>query len=216
MDYQLYNYYRSSSSYRVRIAMNLKGLEYAYLPVHLNRNGGEQFTSEFRAISPDAVVPVLVAGEKRLIQSTAIIEWLEETHPVPPLLPDSPDERASVRAMCLTIACEIHPLNNLRVLKYLTGPMGLSEEHKARWAHHWCEQGLAAVEALLQKREASFDFCYGDAPGMADVYLVPQVFNAQRFGVDVSKFPLISRVVERCNQLQAFIDSHPNKQPDAE
>lgn len=216
MAYDLYNYFRSSSSYRVRIALNLKGLEYNYRPIHLNRNGGEQFSREFREMSPDAVVPVLVAGEQRLVQSTAIIEWLEETHPTPALLPASANERAWVRALCLTIACEIHPLNNLRVLKFLTGPMGLSEEQKAQWTRHWCEDGLAAVEAMLAQRKEDGAFCHGNAPGMADIYLVPQVFNAQRFGVDVSKFKRVSRIVERCNQLEAFARAHPAKQMDAE
>jgi maleylpyruvate isomerase len=216
MAYELYNYFRSSSSYRVRIALNLKGLEYEYLPVHLNRNGGEQFAAGFRTMSPDAVVPVLATDGQHLVQSTAIIEWLEDTHPAPALLPVSAQERAWVRALCLTIACEIHPLNNLRVLKYLTGPMGLTEEQKAQWTRHWCEDGLAAVEAMLAQRRQPARFCHGDAPGMADVYLVPQVFNAQRFGVDVSGFPLISDIVELCNQLHAFDAAHPSKQPDTE
>jgi maleylpyruvate isomerase len=216
MAYTLYNYFRSSSSYRVRIALNLKGLEYEHVSVHLNRQGGEQFAAAFRAMSPDAVVPVLATDEQHLVQSSAIIEWLEETHPAPALLPATADERAWVRAMCGTVACEIHPLNNLRVLKYLTGPMGLSEEQKAQWARHWCEGGLAALEAMLEKRRQAARFCHGEAPGMADVFLVPQVFNAQRFGVDVSRFPLISGIVERCNQLDAFRAAHPAQQPDAE
>jgi maleylacetoacetate isomerase len=216
MAYKLYNYFRSSSSYRVRIALNLKGLEYEYVPVHLNRNGGEQFAAGFRAMSPDAVVPVLATDGHHLVQSTAIIEWLEATHPAPALLPESAYERAWVRALCSTIACEIHPLNNLRVLKYLTGPMGLSEEQKAKWARHWCEDGLSAVEAMLGQRSQRARFCHSDAPGMADVYLVPQVFNAQRFGVDTLEFPLISGIVQLCNQMDAFAAAHPAQQPDAE
>ena len=216
MAYTLYNYFRSSSSYRVRIALNLKGLDYDHVSVHLNRNGGEQFGDGFRALSPDAVVPVLATGGQHMVQSTAIIEWLEETHPAPALLPETADERAWVRGMCATVACEIHPLNNLRVLKYLTGTMGLSEEQKAEWARHWCEEGLAALEAMLAQRAHPGVFCHADAPGMADVFLVPQVFNAQRFGVEVSRFPLISGIVERCNQLDAFSAAHPSQQPDAE
>jgi maleylpyruvate isomerase len=216
MTFQLFNYFRSSSSYRVRIALNLKGLEYEHVAVHLNRHGGEQFAAGFRAISPDAVVPVLATGTQHLVQSTAIIEWLEETHPARALLPQAADQRAWVRALCATIACEIHPLNNLRVLKYLTGPMGLSEEQKAQWARHWCEDGLAAVEAMLAQRGQPGRFCHGDTPGMADVFLVPQVFNAQRFGVDIARFQLIGAVVERCNELPAFSAAHPAQQPDAE
>lgn len=216
MAYQLYNYFRSSSSYRVRIALNLKGLEYDYVPVHLNRNGGEQFAAGFRAMSPNAVVPVLAMDGHHLIQSTAIIEWLEETHPARALLPVAAHERAWVRALCSTIACEIHPLNNLRVLKYLTGPMGLSEEQKAQWVRHWCEDGMAAVEAMLAQRSQPGRFCHGDEPGMADVFLVPQVFNAQRFGVNMLRFPLISGIVQLCNELEAFLAACPTQQPDAE
>lgn len=216
MAYDLYNYFRSSSSYRVRIALNLKGLDYNYLAVHLNRNGGEQFTPEFRAMSPGAVVPVLVAGKDKLTQSPAIIEWLEEVHPAPALLPADAAERAWVRALCLTIACEIHPLNNLRVLKYLTGPLGLSEQQKMQWIHHWCNQGLEAVEAMLAKSPRRGKFCLGDSPGMADVFLVPQVFNAERFGVDVSKFERVRRIAAECNRLPAFSKAHPGQQPDAE
>jgi len=216
MAYTLYNYFRSSSSYRVRIALNLKGLEYEHVSVHLNRQGGEQFAATFREMSPDAVVPVLATEEQHVVQSTAIIEWLEETHPAPALLPESANERAWIRALCSTVACEIHPLNNLRVLKYLTGPMGLSEEQKAQWARHWCDDGLTALEAMLAKRRQPTRFCHGDEPGMADVFLVPQVFNAQRFGVDVSRFPLISGIVALCEQLNAFSAAHPSKQPDAE
>ncbi|MGF6272650.1 maleylpyruvate isomerase [Massilia sp. UYP11] len=216
MAYVLHNYFRSSSSYRVRIALNLKGLNYRYAPVHLNRDGGEQFGAGFRAMSPDAVVPVLEADGIHLLQSSAIIEWLEETHPAPALLPAAPAERAWVRALCATIACETHPLNNLRVLKYLTGPMGLDEERKARWARHWCENGLAAVEAMLARRQRASPFCHGDTPGMADVFLVPQMFNAQRFGADLSAFPLAGAIVERCDSLPAFGAAHPARQPDAE
>lgn len=216
MSLDLYNYFRSSSSYRVRIALNLKGLAYAYLPVHLNRNGGEQFSPAFRAISPDAVVPVLATGQEKLTQSLAIIEWLDETNPAVALLPASPAERAWVRALSLTIACEIHPLNNLRVLKYLTGVLKLDETQKQAWIQHWVGQGMAAVEAMLARRERPGRFCHGDQPGLADCCLVPQVFNAERFGIDCSIYPNISRIVAACQALPAFADAHPARQPDAE
>jgi maleylpyruvate isomerase len=216
MSLDLHNYFRSSSSYRVRIALNLKGLAYNYLPVHLNRNGGEQFTPAFRALSPDAVVPVLVAGDDTLTQSLAIIEWLEETQPGAPLLPSEPAERAFVRALSQTIACEIHPLSNLRVLKYLTGVLKLDEEQKLAWVRHWTAQGLAAVEAMLARRQNPGAFCHGAQPGLADCCLVPQAFNAERFGIDVGAYPIISRIVAACQQLPAFRDAHPGRQVDAE
>jgi maleylpyruvate isomerase len=216
MKFDLHNYFRSSSSYRVRIALNLKGLAYNYLPVHLNRNGGEQFTPAFRALSPDAVVPVLVAGDDTLTQSLAIIEWLEETQPGAPLLPSDPAQRAFVRALSQTIACEIHPLSNLRVLKYLTGVLKLDEEQKLAWVRHWTAQGLAAVEAMLARRQNTGVFCHGAQPGLADCCLVPQAFNAERFGIDVGAYPIISRIVAACQQLPAFRDAHPGRQVDAE
>jgi maleylpyruvate isomerase len=217
MRLDLYNYFRSSSSYRVRIALNLKGLDYNYLPVHLNRGGGEQFSRAFRALSPDAVVPVLATGDgARLTQSLAIIEWLDETQPGAPMLPEGADARAWVRALSQTIACEIHPLSNLRVLKYLTGELGLSEEQKQGWIRHWTEGGLAAVEAMLAARAQPSTFCHGELPGMADCCLVPQAFNAGRFGIDVAAYPLISGIVASCQKLPAFADAHPARQPDAE
>jgi maleylacetoacetate isomerase len=216
MPLDLYNYFRSSSSYRVRIALNLKGLAYRYLPVHLNRDGGAQFTAAFRALSPDAVVPVVVDGETTVNQSLAIIEWLDETQPGATLLPSDPGERAWVRALSLTIACEIHPLANLRVLKYLTGVLGLNEAQKADWARHWNGQGLAAVEAMLSRRKTATTFCLGEQPSMADCCLVPQVFNAQRFGVDIAAYSIISGIVATCQALPAFRDAHPARQIDAE
>jgi maleylpyruvate isomerase len=216
MSLDLHNYFRSSSSYRVRIALNLKGLTYNYLPVHLNRNGGEQFSAAFRALSADAVVPVLVDGTDAFTQSLAIIEWLDETQPGAALLPSVPSERAFVRALSQTIACEIHPLSNLRVLKYLTGVLKLDEAQKLAWVQHWTGQGLAAVEAMLAQRKHAGTFCHGEQPGLADCCLVPQAFNAERFGIDVSVYPTISRIVAACQLLPAFDDAHPSRQIDAE
>jgi len=216
MQIDLYNYFRSSSSYRVRIALGLKGLAYNYLPVHLNRNGGEQFDASFRALSPDAVVPVLATDDATLVQSLAIIEWLDETQPGLALLPSGANERAWVRALSQTIACEIHPLNNLRVLKYLTGELGLDETQKLNWVRHWTGKGLTAVETMLAQRAQMTRFCHGERPGMADCCLVPQAFNAERFGIDVSEYPAISGIVTACQQLPEFANAHPARQPDAE
>lgn len=216
MQLDLHNYFRSSSSYRVRIALNLKGLAYNYLPVHLNRGGGEQFAPAFRALSPDAVVPVLVAGDAALTQSLAIIEWLDETQPGAPLLPAGAAERAWVRALSQTIACEIHPLNNLRVLKYLTGELGLDEARKLDWVRHWTGAGLAAVEAMLARRPVQSTFCHGEQPGMADCVLAPQAFNAERFGIEIGAWPRIAATVAACAALPAFAQAHPARQPDAE
>jgi len=212
---KLHNYFRSSASYRVRIALNLKGLGYEYHSVHLSRGGGEQLGPEFRALNPQSLVPVLEDGGQRIAQSLAIIEYLEETHPHPPLLPKSAGERARVRALALSIACEIHPLNNLRVLNYLTGELGVSEEAKLLWYRHWLALGLAALEAELAGSRHTGNFCHGDSPTLADCCLVPQLFNARRFDCDLSSFPTLLDLERRCNELAAFRDAAPDRQPDA-
>ena len=175
---KLYNYFRSSASFRVRIALNLKGLPYEYAVVHLTKGGGQQFAPEFRAINPDALIPVLDDEGHRLTQSLAIIEYLEETHPEPPLLPTAPLERAYVRAIALGIACEIHPLNNLRVLRYLAKQLGQTEESRNTWYRHWVEQGLAALEARVVAEGRAGRHVLGERVTLADVVLVPQIFNA--------------------------------------
>lgn len=213
---KLHNYFRSSASYRVRIALNLKGLGYDYLPVHLTRNGGEQFSSAFRQTHPAALVPVLEDGAKTIAQSLAIIEYLDEQYPDPALLPETPAERATVRQLALAIACDIHPLNNLRVLKYLTGPLGLTEELKQKWVHHWLSLGFAALEQQLAQSPRRGAFCFGDRPGLADCCLVPQMFNAERFGLDLGPYPLLRGIAQRCGELDAFKKAHPAAQPDAE
>jgi maleylpyruvate isomerase len=212
----LHTYFRSSASYRVRIALNLKGIEAEYVPVHLNRGGGEQFSAEFRALNPQALVPVFADGSVVLSQSLAIIEYLEERHPTPPLLPATIEARARVRQIALAIACDIHPLNNLRVLKHLTGPLGASEDAKNGWVRHWIGLGLQALEAELGPDRGKGPFCVGAQPTVADCCLVPQLFNAQRFGVDLAPYPTLRRIDAACQALPAFARAHPALQPDAE
>ncbi len=217
---ELYSYFRSSASYRVRIALNLKGLPYDTVPVHLLKQGGEQLSAQYRKLNPAALVPTLVdqeAGPNAIVtQSLAIIEYLEETHPVPPLLPADALERAYVRSLALSIACDIHPLNNLRVLRYLVRELQVEEEAKNAWYRHWCEQGLAAIEAVLSGSGRASIFCLGEQPTLADCCLVPQVANAQRFGCDLSQLPTVMRINEACLALDAFALAAPGKQPDAE
>ncbi|HEY3596314.1 MAG TPA: maleylacetoacetate isomerase [Paraburkholderia sp.] len=213
---KLYSYFRSSAAYRVRIALNLKNLPYDCVPVHLLRSGGEQFKPEYRRLNHDAVVPTLIDGGGVLQQSLAIIEYLEETHPEPPLLPAAPLDRAYVRAIALQVACEIHPPNNLRVLKYLKHTVGVSDDVKNAWYQHWISQGFATLEERLVADGHVGALCFGDMPTVADIYLVPQVFNAQRFDVNMSGFPTIQRIYEHAMQLHAFADAAPGAQPDAE
>jgi len=210
---ELYNYFRSSASWRVRIALALKGLPFDYRPIHLVRK--EQSSPEFVAQSGTGLVPLLVTDDgTRLHQSLAIIEYLDETVPEPPLLPRDAAGRARVRALALDIACEIHPLNNLRVLQYLTGPMGASEQAKSAWIRHWVEDGLAVVERQLAAQPSTF--CHGQAPGLADCALVPQIFNAQRFNCALDHVPNVLRVHAACMALPAFATTQPSACPDAE
>lgn len=212
---KLYTYFRSSAAYRVRIALHLKGIAYEPVFVHLRR--GEENTPEYRALSPLGTVPTLVTDDGQVItQSLAILEYLEETHPEPPLLPQDPLARARVRALALTIACDIHPINNLRVLEYLQKRLGVGEERKLAWYRHWVEEGLQAVEALLAEDPAAGPFCHGDRPTIADCCLVPQVFNARRFGCELAPLTRIRRIAEHCATLPAFIAAAPENQPDAE
>ncbi len=208
---QLYNYFRSSASYRVRIALALKGLDYDYLPVHLVRR--EHLDDSYTALSASRLVPTLQDGDAVLSQSLAIIEYLDETHPQPPLLPADARGRARVRAIALDIACEIHPLNNLRVLRYLTHDLKLSEDDKDRWYRHWVESGLESVERQLAAQPARY--CHGDTPTLADLTLVPQIFNAQRVHCRTDHVPQVMRVFETCMQLDAFSQTQPSACPDA-
>jgi maleylpyruvate isomerase len=212
----LHGYFRSSASYRVRIALNLKGLAYEYRAIHLNRGGGEQHSPAFRALNPQALVPVLEHDGSVLAQSLAIIEYLEEVRPSPALLPKNAAERARVRALALTVACEIHPLNNLRVLGYLDRALGATSEARAGWYRHWVELGLAALEADLVASRFTGAFCHGEQPTLADCCLVPQLFNARRFECDLSPYPTLLAVEKRCLELAAFRDAAPERQPDTE
>ena len=213
---KLYGFFRSSAAYRVRIALNLKGLDYETVPVHLSRGGGEQFAPAYRNLNPQSLVPVLEDSGLALTQSLAIIEYLEETRPSPPLLPATPAARARVRALALAVACEIHPLNNTRVLNYLTGPLGASSETRNTWYHHWIALGLQALETRLANERETGKFCHGDAPGLADCCLVPQLANARRFKCDVAPYPTLLRVEASCQALDAFQRAAPDRQPDAE
>ena len=209
---ELYNYFRSSASYRVRIALALKGLDYDYKPVHLTKN--EHLNESYAAVSASRLVPLLRDGDHMLTQSLAIMEYLDETHPEPPLLPTEPAERARVRALALDVACEIHPLNNLRVLRYLVRDLKVSEDDKDRWYRHWVETGLEVVERQLAAQPGTF--CHGTAPTIADCCLVPQIFNAQRFKCRTDHIPQTMRVYEACMKLPAFNKTQPSECPDAE
>ena len=219
---KLYNYFRSSASFRVRIALQLKGLGYEYLPVHLVR--GEHREPAYAGQVGDALVPTLLTDDGvALSQSMAIIEYLDETHPEPPLLPAEPLARAQVRALAQMVACEMHPLNNLRVLKYLVNELGVGESAKNAWYHHWARSGLEAFErqlALLARQRAAQGlaasvYCWGDVPTLADCCLVPQIFNCQRFNVDLGALPLTLAAFGACMALPAFQQAQPSSCPDS-
>jgi maleylacetoacetate isomerase len=204
----LHDYHRSSACFRVRIALGLKGLAYETVPVHLVRGGGEQHAAEFRALNPAELVPVWSDEQGVFTQSLAIIEYLEELHPQPALLPGEPAARAWVRSLALSIACDIHPLNNLRVLGYLERELGVAEQARRAWYRHWVEDGLAALEAQLARRPASA-FCAGEQPGLADCCLVPQVTNALRFACRLDHVPRVRELFDRCMALPAFARAAP-------
>lgn len=211
---KLYTFFRSSAAFRVRIALNLKGLDYEPAFVHLPR--GEHRGPEYGALNPQGLVPTLVDDGFQLTQSLAIMEYLEEKYPSPPLLPKDLPGRARVRSISLLVACEIHPLNNLRVLQYLTRQLGRTEQEKDAWYHHWIRDGLAKAEAELVRTSGTGRYCHGDLPTMADCCLVPQIFNARRFDCDTSHAPTVMRVFDECMRLEAFQKAQPSRQPDAE
>lgn len=213
----LYSYWRSSAAYRVRIALNLKGIAYRQVPVHLIREGGEQHGDAYRALNPQGLVPLLVDEENggvRIAQSLAILEYLEEIFPVPAILPGEPAQRAAIRALALHIACEVHALDNLRVLQYLGRELGVSEEGRSAWYRHWVAQGLAAVEQGLVAYGETFSL--GKRPGYLEACLVPQVYNARRFDCDLDAYPRILALTARCEALEAFRQAAPDAQPDAQ
>lgn len=212
----LHNYFRSSAAYRVRIALNLKGLDYQYIPVHLTRDGGQQFQEPYQSLNPQQLVPLLDDSGVHVTQSLAIIEYLDEKFPQFPLLPDSMAGRARVRQIAMAIACDIHPLQNLRVLKYLTGTLALSEEIKTDWIKHWLSMGLEALEVDLSRASSRGAFCFGDSPSMADCALVPQMFSASRFGVNLDAFPTLRAIHAACEALPAVAAASPARQIDTE
>lgn len=214
---KLHGYFRSSAAYRVRIALNHKGLHWENLPVHLVKDGGQQFSPAYRALNPSSLVPTLQDGDLVLGQSVAILEYLEEAYPQNPLLPTGTAQRARVRAFVQAIACDIHPLNNLRVLKYLVRDLNATEDQKLAWYRHWIDVGLAGLETQLTAGGAhQGPYCFGSRLTLADVCLVPQMANARRFDCDLSAFPTLVAIDAACNQLPAFQQAAPSRQPDFE
>jgi maleylpyruvate isomerase len=211
---KLYGYFRSSASYRVRIALNMKGLDYEQVSIHLAK--GQQYTPGFSEVSPQNLVPVLEHDGQRLYQSPAIIQYLDEKFPQPALLPKDSPGRNRARSLALICVCEIHPLNNTRVLAYLTDTLKLNDEQKNAWYRHWVTVGFTALEKRLATEKETGRFCHGDAPGFADIALVPQVANANRFKVDLGPFPIIRRINESCLELEPFKKAMPQNQPDSE
>jgi len=209
---KLFGFFRSSAAFRVRIALNLKGLPWEDGFIHLRR--GDQRGEEYLGINPQGLVPALETDGATLIQSMAIVEYLDETHAEPPFLPRDPLERARVRALAAIVACDIHPINNLRVLRYLSRPLGHDQATIEAWYNHWIAVGFEAIERLLAADPRTGAFCHGDAPGLADIALVPQVFNSERYSLDLSPYPTIGRIYQTCMGLDAFAAAHPNNQPD--
>src|ERR1700681_1788328 len=211
---KLYGYFRSSAAFRVRIALNLKGLDYESAFIHLRR--GDQRQPGFLDINPQGLVPALEVDGQLLVQPLRLAEYLDESHPPPPLLPPDAAGRARVRALAAIVACDIHPINNLRVLRYLQRPLGHDQDAVATWYNHWIDSGFQAVESLLAGDRRTGAFCHGEQPGLADIALVPQVVNAERYQLDLAPYPTLMRVYENCMKLGPFIAAHPSKQPDYE
>ncbi|WP_298290689.1 maleylacetoacetate isomerase [Thiomonas sp.] len=213
---KLYTYFRSSAAYRVRIALYLKNLDYESVPVHLLQDGGQQHAAAYVALNPNEAVPTLDDGGLILTQSLAIIEYLDEIHPYPPLLPGTAADRARIRALAQTIACDIHPINNLRVLQHLARSFDLNQAQRTAWYCHWVERGLRAIEKMLAGNPHTGRFCHGDSPTLADCCLVPQLFNAKRYGCSLAGLDTVLRICAECERLEAFVRAAPEHQPDAE
>jgi maleylacetoacetate isomerase len=211
---KLYGFSRSSAAFRLRIALNLKNLDYDQVSIHLRR--GEQRAPDYLKLNPQALVPALVDGDLVLTQSLATIDYLDERHPNLPLLPNTPEGRARVRALAQIVACEIHPLGNLRVLQYLAKELKQDEPAVQRWFNHWIALGFQAFESLIAGHPETGRFCHGDQPTVADICLVPQVFNAKRYALDLTPYPTLMRIFEACMAMPAFDRAQPSKQPDAE
>jgi maleylacetoacetate isomerase len=212
---KLYSFWRSSACYRVRIALNLKGIAYETLPIHLVRDGGEQHTADFNQVNPQELIPVLLHGDRVLRQSLAIIEYVDEVVERHPLLPSNARDRQRVRAISQLIACDIHPLGNLRVQQYLETHFGADQSQRDGWARHWIHGGFVALEKVLRDNPSTGAFCEGDTPTMADCCLIPQVYNALRFGVDMKEFPTIARINGACLEMPAVDAARPEMQADA-
>ena len=211
----LFSYWRSSAAYRVRIGLNLKGLAYDIMPVHLLRDGGEQHSESYRSTTPQQLVPELQHGHRMLRQSLAILEYLDEMWPAPALLPATARDRQRVRALAQVVACEIHPLNNLRVLQYFEREWNVPQPERDEWVRHWIREGLDACEEMLADHPSTDEFCDGHSPTLADCCLIPQLYSARRFGVDPAPWRTLLRIEAACNELPAFAAAHPDRQPDA-
>ena len=212
---KLYTYFRSSAAYRVRIVLGLKGLSWEAVPVHMLRGGGEQHSTEYRSVNPMGLVPSLETEGAVITQSLAVCEYLEERFPEPPVLPSEPRHRAYVRAIAGNIACDIHPLNNLRVLAYLTGRLGLGEDEKLAWYQHWITLGFEGLETLLGRAGLAGRYCFGDTPTLADAFLVPQVYNARRFRCPLDAFPVLTRIAQTADETVPFAAARPEAQADS-
>lgn len=212
---KLYGYFRSSATYRVRIALNLKGVDYVNAFVHLRRD--EHLTERYFAVNPQGFIPALETDDGEILnQSLAIVEYIDETHPHPPLLPSHPGDRARVRAIAQVVACDVHPVDNLRVTRYLRKELGRDDVTVARWYNHWLAEGFRTIETMLTEDDRTGRFCHGDAPGLADICLIPQVVNAATHDLDMSPYPTIQRIYDACLELDAFYKAHPVRQPDSE
>jgi len=212
---RLYGYWRSTAAYRVRLALNIKQVSYSQQSVNLVKDGGEQYKPEYQLINPQGLVPTLVDEGIAIGQSLAILEYLEEKYPQRPLLPVTPAERAMARQLCQIIACDLHPLNNLRILKYLSNELNISDDDKSKWYHHWLAQGFEAFDKLLSKNDLSGPYCLGGELSMADVCLIPQLYNADRFDFSMNAYPRLQEINQNCLKLTRFQDAIPENQPDA-